>query len=174
MFLLNLSMLRLWRLFLGTVNHVWSCCRCRAGCWCYRGIHQYAIAGRADAVEDINYTPLRSISPQFSLLLHACPITFLTAHYKGQGDTLLTKERNTNWNIFCVSNMSRHREICSLHFPRISGTKFIQSSLEAVWWTSNSPDSWADVGFIRLYWQQQLQHTQWNSTSHYYNYYYYI
>lgn len=35
---------------------------------------------------DINYLELRSISLQICLLLNACPITFLTPHYNGQGD----------------------------------------------------------------------------------------
>lgn len=92
-------------------THLRSCSKCEPDSWGYRGIHQ-----SAGAVAVINYPGLRAISPQFCLFLHACPITFLTAHYKGQGDTQLTKERSTDWNIFCASNMSWLLQSCSLHF----------------------------------------------------------
>lgn len=83
-------------------THLKSCSECQAHCWCNRGIHQSVITERANVVEDINYLELRRTSPRFCLLFHACPVTLLTAHSKGQGDILLTKQRNTNWKIFCL------------------------------------------------------------------------
>lgn len=107
-------------------TQLWPCSTCRAHRRGYRGIHQ-----SASTVADINYPELRSISPQFALLLHACPITFLTAHYKGQGDTRLTKERNTNWNIFSASNMSSLLESCSLHLFLINAPTFVPLRFKA-------------------------------------------
>lgn len=107
-------------------TQLWPCSTCRAHRRGYRGIHQ-----SASTVADINYPELRSISPQFALLLHACPITFLTAHYKGQGDTRLTKERNTNWNIFSASNMSSPLESCSLHLFLINAPTFVPLRFKA-------------------------------------------
>lgn len=107
-------------------TQLWPCSTCQAHCRGYRGIHQ-----SARTVADINYPELRSISPQFALLLHACPITFLTAHYKGQGDTRLTKERNTNWNIFSASNMSSLLESCSLHLFLINVPTFVPLRFKA-------------------------------------------
>lgn len=115
-------------------TQLWPCSTRQAHCRGYRGIHQ-----SASTVADINYPELRSISPQFALLLHACPITFLTAHYKGQGDTRLTKERNTNWNIFSASNMSSLLESCSLHLFLINVPTFVPLRFKAklfVRWTS--------------------------------------